>query len=231
MNNQNEDLKLIWLSHILAKNTPAYGGGDGFSIKHEKEINCGDSCNTVKLSFSNHLGSHVDAPRHFVDDGVTTESYEPNDWVFNKPIIIELEISDSEIITQEHIENICSEVDDADLVLIKTGFEKHRNERKYWETPPGYAPELASFLSSKFESFSAIGMDTISISSYQHRELGRAAHDAFLQNGFRIFEDLTLKALQNQTKLSKVIALPLRFDNSDGAPCSIIGWVHKNELD
>ena len=86
--NNNEDMKLIWLSHVLTKHTPAYGGGEGMRIEHEKQINCGDSCNTAKLAFSNHLGSHVDAPRHFIESGITTESYEPQDWIFIKPLVI-----------------------------------------------------------------------------------------------------------------------------------------------
>ena len=219
------NIKLVWLSHILTRDTPAYGGGKGLLIEKEKQISCGDSCNTAKLSFSNHIGSHVDAPCHFIEMGTTTDSYVPEDWVFTKPLIIHLDMNASEIVTIEHIENLCRNVDDADLVLLKTGFEIHRGNKIYWEKPPGYAPELAEFFISRFKSFAAIGMDTISISSYQHRELGREAHNAFLGKGLRIFEDLSLRELTKNTELSKVIALPLRFENSDGAPCSIVGWV------
>ena len=139
-----------------------------------------------------------------------------------------MDIRAAEVVTQKHIESLCSNIDDADLVLLKTGFEVHRESNEYWEKAPGYAPELADFLKQRFKSFRAIGMDTISISSYQHRELGHEAHNAFLRNGFRIFEDLALKDIQVDTVLSKVIALPLRFEHSDGAPCTIIGWVNDN---
>lgn len=225
MNKEQSKLKLLWLSHILSNNTPSYGGGEGGVIEDDKNISCGDSCNTAKLTFSNHLGSHVDSPRHFVENGVTTESYIPEDWVFEKPFVIHLNISASEIVTQEHIEIACAKVDDADLVLLKTGFETHRDTKKYWEEQPGFASELAEYLIGRFKSFTAIGFDTISISSYQHRELGRDAHKAFLNKGIRIFEDLSLESIEEATSLVRVIALPLRFENSDGAPCSVVGWV------
>lgn len=218
----------IWLSHILTKDTPVYGGdGEGVKIKLDKQIECGDSCNTTTLTFSNHLGSHVDAPRHFVSNGIATESYCPDDWIFNKPIILYVTAALSEIITVKHIENQCDSIDDADLVLIKTGFETYRGKNIYWESSPAYEAELADFLKGKFKSFRAIGMDTLSISSFQHRKLGRETHKAFLQKELRIFEDLSLKELNENINLRKVIALPLRFENSDGAPCSIIGWVDK----
>ena len=221
----NKVITPIWLSHVLSVSTPVYGNGVGLRVRTDKNIECGDSCNTVSLSLSNHLGSHVDSPRHFITSGATTETYQPDEWIFNKALIINLTIAPAEIITVKHIEKQCDDVFDADLVLIKTGFEIFRGDRKYWESAPAYSPELAVFLKNKFKSFTAIGMDTLSISSFQHRELGREAHKAFLQNEFRIFEDLSLKELNKNIKLRKVIALPLRFEHSDGAPCSIIGWI------
>jgi len=213
------------MSHPLSADTPVYAGGEGISIESEKNICCGDSCNTTKLTLSNHLGSHVDAPRHFIEEGKTTDSYEPSDWVFENPLVVHVEISDSEIINHNHIDKACAKVDDADFVLVRTGFEKYRGQKRYWENQPGYAPELADYLKNRFQSFTAIGMDTISISSCQHRDMGRETHRAFLGNGTRIFEDLSLAVLDKSMLVFKIVALPLRFENSDGAPCSMIGWV------
>ena len=87
---QNKAITPIWLSHVLSMNTPVYGNGVGLRVESDKKIECGDACNTVSLSLSNHLGSHVDSPQHFITNGATTESYQPDEWIFNKILIIHL---------------------------------------------------------------------------------------------------------------------------------------------
>ena len=77
----------------------------------------------------------------------------------------------------------------------------------------------------RFPSLRAIGLDTISISSFSHRDVGRAAHREFLNSGIRIIEDMKLKNIIEPSKLMRVIALPFRYLGSDGAPTTIIGEV------
>ena len=59
------------------------------------------------------------------------------------------------------------------------------------------------------------------------RELGRKAHRAFLSQDIRIFEDLHLLQLTSAMKINQVIAMPLRFENADGAPCTMIANIYK----
>lgn len=217
----------IWLSHVLSTETPVYGGGtEGFKSTPEKQICRGDSCNTIKLEFSNHLGSHVDAPQHFISTGMTIDEFIPGDWIFNKPLLIEIDVSDSELITEQHLQAVITKnVDDADLVLIKTGFEEFRREERFWKSAPGFSETIYDYLANKFASFNAIGMDTLSISSLSHRETGRKAHRVFLGAGIRIFEDLMLSNLNHKKKLHKVYAFPLRYEQGDGAPITMIGEI------
>jgi len=212
----------IWLSYTLSKNTPAYGDGDGFQIFPEKCISSGDSCNVSKLIFNNHLGSHVDAPRHFLTEGMSVDSYQPKDWIFSSPLLIDLPLSSAELISVNHLSPLLLESKyDCDLLLIRTGFESLRSERRYWESGPGLHPDLAAWLKCKFPSLRAIGMDWISVSSFQHRVEGRAAHRKLLGAVWRLFEDLSLGMVARGLSHS-VLALPLRIDGGDGAPCTNI---------
>ncbi|MCD4652235.1 MAG: hypothetical protein K8S56_10695 [Candidatus Cloacimonetes bacterium] len=73
--------------------------------------------------------------------------------------------------------------------------------------------------------FSAvIGMDFISVSSLRHREIGRSAHKSFLKLDILLIEDMSLSVLNSSCEIKEVIALPLRFSNADGAPCTVIGY-------
>ena len=215
----------IWLSHVLDESTPAYGGGNGFLASKEKVMCNGDSCNTSQLQLSNHIGTHVDAPKHFVDDAQSVESYEADEWVFTNPLVIDVNLEPGEIITVDVVDKlIASSCDDADLIMLRTGLEKFRNENIYWESSLGISPGLYHYFAERFKSFSAIGMDLISISSYQHRDMGREAHRVFLGNGIRIIEDMALSELNDKIEY-EVIVLPLRFSLADGAPVTAIARV------
>lgn len=215
----------IWISHILAQDTPAYGGGKSLGISHEKSLCAGDSCNAVRLDLHNHLGSHVDAPLHFIPDGQAVEAYPPEDWMFSRPLLVDLPLEGPVLITPDLLEpQLPPGVLAHDLLIIRTGFEQYRGEERFWKESPGLSATLAPWLQEKFSDLSAIGVDCISISSLQHREEGRHAHRALLGSGLRLFEDLALAALK-QHRLKQVIAMPLRFENADGAPCSIVAEV------
>ncbi len=214
----------IWLSHVTSDETPAYGGGSAFSTIPVKQMCCGDSCNTVELSLSNHIGSHVDAPRHFIAEAKTVEDYSVFDWIFEKPLLIDIPSDCVGIIEPEHLDSVMPEkVDDADLVLLRTVDPEKRNSDTYYKSQPGFSPDLCEYLESKFDSFNAIGLNAISISSFLHRNIGRLAHRAFLGSGIRIFEDLALFNIPDTAKLNKVIALPFRYRDADGSPVTVLG--------
>lgn len=215
----------IWLSHPLAPDTPSYGGGEGLELHSSKSMASGDSCNTAKLVFSNHLGSHVDAPRHFYSEGLTVDAYAPDEWIFSLPSLIDIPLNAPELITPEHLSAVLPHSSyDVDLLLIRTGFEGWRCDRRFWEAAPGLHPDLAAWLRVRFPRLRAIGVDCISVSSFQHREAGRAAHKALLGAGWRLFEDLALANL-SEGRIRSVIALPLRIAHGDGAPCTIIAEI------
>ncbi len=215
----------IWLSHVLAANTPAYGGGAGLSIGVEKSLARGDSCNTLHLALSNHLGSHVDAPRHFFIDGKAVTDYSPEKWMFRHPLLLDLRVDAGELVGVAHVEPLCTESGaSTDLLLLRTGMERVRTEETYWRESPGFSADLAPWLLDRFPLLAAIGLDTLSISSLCYRDEGRLAHRAFLGRDVRIFEDLALGAVSPGAFLESVIALPLRISDGDGAPCSVIAY-------
>ena len=215
----------IWLSHTLSETTPAYGGGRGLEITSDKQISRGDSCNTVQLTMPNHIGTHVDAPNHFVDQGKTVDQYTPQQWIFNKSLLIDVPITNTTVIDVDAIEAALgdSAVEDADLVLVRTGMEAYRNDARYWSQYPGFSPDLSKWFQQRFPSFSVIGTDTISISSTVHRDVGREAHQAFLSDGIRIIEDMALSYIIDAASLMKVIVMPMRCDGGDGAPVTVMG--------
>ena len=224
-------MSLVWLSHVLDSGTPLYAGANGISINSQKSIANGDSCNTSALNLPSHSGTHVDAPFHFLSDGKRISDFAPEEWVFKYSKIINIPAKPDQMIRTADIQKEISKDESIDLVLLKTGFERHRNKPTYWQNGPGISIELAQRLIKLFPKMKAIGMDCISVSSLKDRDQGRCVHQLFLQSGLRIFEDMALSAVGERDQLSQVIALPLRFLPGDGAPCSIVGYIQETHKD
>jgi len=214
----------ICLSYFLDENTPLYGGIKGITISEERSIEKGDTANTKKIQFNNHSGTHVDYPNHFFINGLTSEYYSPDYWVFKSPfLIIKDTIQDSIInLTNEEIESIPK---GTDFLIYKTGFGKFRGKESYWKNNPGFAPEVAEILRDNFPNLRALGMDFISLTAFQNRELGRHAHRKFLggDKPILLIEDMNLDLLESQPK--SLVCAPLLVKGLDGAPINIIAEI------
>lgn len=174
---------------------------------------------------SNHLGSHVDVPRHFVADGKAVDDYDIREWIFRRCCLADVRVATGVVITPADVEPYLKGCPDTDLLLLRTGFESKRGANEYWEDGPGCAPSLAGWLRERLPSIAALGIDSLSLSSRRHRELGRQAHRDFLGAAFRILEDLSLHALPLGNAVRVVIALPLYIEGADGAPCTVAAWL------
>lgn len=215
--------KTIFLSHFLSEETPGYGGSSGVKIRHVSKIADGASSNSQEWILSNHIGTHIDLPAHFDDCGQRLDAFQSDDWVFNKPFLLNINPSEGEILVLD--EKFKSIPMDVDFLIIKTGFQKYRNEAIYWQNNPGFSPKLAHWLRKERPNLKCLGFDFISITSYSNRPLGRMAHKAFLgidnQTGpLRVIEDMKLDELVTNPK--QVIVAPILVSNADGSQVTVI---------
>lgn len=214
--------KYIWLSHPLSEDTPLYGGMKDITILKSSSIQNGETVNSLSFSFPNHSGTHVDVPHHFFDYGKILTDYSPSFWIFSEPQLIDVPSADGYLVTPDDILNELR--DKTDLLLIRTGYEKYRNEARYWQKNPGLSRELAQQIRTNFPQIRAIGLDAISITSRLHRREGREVHREFLGSHYEsepivLIEDMSL--LNYTDSISQVIISPLMIENADGAPCTI----------
>lgn len=229
---------MLRLSHLISRDAPLYGDYSQVEILKTNDIQKGDSSNNSSLSLSSHSGTHIDAPFHFDSRGKTLDTYQPEFWLAERPYLIERKISPEEMITCDSWQSELSSIPaTADILLIKTGFERFRNpdnREVYIFNGPGIAPEVGLWL-RRNRSIKYIGFDFISLTSFQNRELGRIAHRAFLSaqpDGFTsvfdnppilIIEDMKLSELTTSPK--RVIVSPILFENADGAPVTVFAEI------
>lgn len=207
----------IFLSYFLSENTPTYGGAEGTIIfEQERSINRGDTSNNLKLIFPAHLGTHIDFPRHFSDDGKMCSDYTAAFWIFSKIGFIECRTDEVE----EHIGNLPVDIE---ILILKTGFGNKRGTSEYWSSQPIIPASLASILKKKFPSLRVFGFDLISLTSKLDRAEGKIAHIQFLlQNDILVLEDMDLRNLFSAP--DNLIIAPLQIEGADGVPCNVISY-------
>jgi arylformamidase len=222
--------KIIYLNHILNNSTPGYGNKIDIQIKSVRSISNGDTSNESHLNLGNHVGTHIDAPFHFDNDGITLDQMNADFWICTKPFLIYEPLRQKEICT---LSSIKSKLDDmpfeTDILLLKTNFEKFRTTPEiYGNENPILEPEIALYLRKNFR-LKFIGIDTISFGSRAHREMGRSTHKAFLykyddlNDPIFLIEDMALNLIQKSP--SSIFISPLLYEKADGAPCTILAEI------
>ena len=216
----------IYLSHPISNDTPLYGGANAINISQASSVQKGDTANTLNLSFPNHSGTHIDVPYHFFEDGKKLTDYDASFWTFHNPVCVDVSGKDGYLVRYDDVGDSINK--DTDLLLIRTGYEKYRSERKYWEKNPGLSSDLAKGLKENHPRIRAVGVDTISITSQLHRDDGRKAHRIFLSSFYGsdeivLIEDMSLNNYSNT--ISKIIISPLLIKNADGAPSTVFGFL------
>jgi kynurenine formamidase len=210
-----------FLSYTIDETTPAYGGGKGYVKRHIKDISNGDSCNTIEFTMPNHLGTHIDFPKHFSVAGKTLNDYEADFWIFKKAKVIDIVPSEDLLINEKRL-HLDSLEKDIELLFLRSGFESLRNSDTYFMKNPGLHSSLAKVFRERFPRLKAVGMDFISISSFKHRDEGRLAHKVFLLDAdILLIEDVKLSVMASN-KVYQVVGLPLMLAEADGVPITLI---------
>ncbi len=209
--------KIKFLSYFLNENTPAYGGEKGIiKIEPLRQISMGHTSNNSKFTFPSHIGTHIDFPYHFDNNGKKCDDYPPSFWIFNNVGFISCQVDQ----ILQSIELIPSNIE---LLILKTGFGKNRDKNIYWSNQPIISSELAKIFRLKFPNLRVFGFDLISLTSKIDRDEGKKAHEKFLiENHILILEDMNLKDLNDTPK--RVIISPFMVEGADGTPCTVISY-------
>jgi arylformamidase len=171
-------------------------------------IEKGSVCNVTRMAMSAHTGTHMDAPRHFVENGVTMEQM-PLDATVGRCRVIAIE--NTEAIRRVELEP--HDPQPGERLLFKT-----INSARCFQTDAFYddfvylANDGAKFLAER--RVRAVGVDYISIGGF-HKDLVRT-HLTILGAGIWVIEGLNLSAVEPGHY--ELICLPLLMPGADGAP-------------
>ena len=204
-------MKLIDVSVPLNAALPNYPGNTPFSLEAIKRIASGGSSNVSTLHMSAHTGTHVDAPRHFFDDGLGTEAL-ALDMLIGRARVIE--ITSRKGITAEDL--AASDLTEDVRVLIKT------HNSRLWGLPafqPDYIGVTESGARHLVEhGVKVVGVDYLSVEEF--KKPGAPAHHVLLGGGTIVIEGLNLRDVE--PGVYDMYCLPLLVVGSDGAPARVV---------
>lgn len=204
-------MKLIDISVPLDARLPTYPHNTPFSLEPIKRIARGDSSNVSTLHMSAHSGTHVDAPRHFFDDGPGTEAL-ALDMLIGRTRVIE--VTSRTGIAAEDLEPI--DLSEDVRVLIKTHNSTFWGSPVFHEDYVGVTDSAAKHLVA--HGIKVVGVDYLSVE--QFKNVGKPAHHVLLGAGTIVIEGLDLRDVE--PGIYDMLCLPLRIAGSDGAPARVV---------
>jgi kynurenine formamidase len=212
------DVKPIDLSLTISESIPSFPGSPIPQFISWSDIEH-DGYNLELLFLSSHTGTHLDAPYHFVKNGLKINQI-PLDRLMGKAILIKLKKSKNSTITKSDIqlfEKKNGKIPNNSSIFFYTSWQKNLKKENYFTENPGLDSSSAKYLVSK--KINLIGIDSPSI------DLGKdesfSVHHILSKNNILIVENL---ANLNKIKSKKFnfTILPLKLKNATGSPVRAI---------
>lgn len=204
---------IIDISVPLQSNMPTWPGSRGFRLEWTQCMEAGDEANVSRLDCGVHVGTHVDAPRHFVE-GATTVDQLPLETLIGPAVVGFL--PDADAVTVDHLKSL-DLPKDTERLLLRT-----RNSdlwaagvMEFKENFVALTPDAARWVVDR--GIPLIGVDYLSVQRYHD---GPAVHQILLGAGVVAIEGLDLSSVQPGEY--ELVCLPLRLVGAEGAPARAV---------
>jgi len=204
-------MKLIDVSLPLDATLPTYPSNTPFSLEAIQRRARGDNSNVSTLHMSAHSGTHVDAPRHFFDDGPGADLL-PLDMLCGRTRVIE--ITSRKTVSAEDLAAV--DLSEDVRVLIKTHNSRLWGDATFHTDYVGMSESGAKHLVE--HGVKVVGIDYLSVE--QFRTPGAPAHHVLLGAGTIVIEGLNLRDVE--PGIYEMYCLPLAIVGSDGAPARVV---------
>ena len=212
-------MKIIDLTHTVTNDMTIFPGGEQ-PDNHVISTVAINGWKETRLHMNSHNGTHMDAPAHVLEDGTTLDKIDVVNFVGMAALVDCTSVGEGEEIGLELIEKNKDIIDNAEFIIFKTNWSKYWNSDKYLGEYPIISDEVVDFIISSKKK--GIAFDTISVDPINSSTLPK--HHKILSNNILVFENLTnLDAVDNN--LFVFCALPLKFENADGAPIRAIAMI------
>ena len=210
-------MHILDLTHPLAPDMPVFPGTD----PPEFETGCTLAEHGFlerRITMFSHIGTHIDAPAHMVEGGWTLDMF-PVDQFFGRGCLYRHESPESGI-SVDHLRSLVDALQDADYLLIATGWDRYWGRPEYFASFPVLEPATAQWL-MQFQ-LKGVGLDVISADAIDSSSY--AVHHILFAHNCLIVENLKgLSALPADS--CHFQCLPLALPAADGSPVRAVAII------
>lgn len=207
-------MKPIDLTLTISKSIPSFPGSPTpqfISWSNLKE----DGYNLELLFLSSHTGTHLDAPFHFIKNGIKIDQISLG-RLMRKAILIKIKKSKNSPITKSDIiqfEKKNGSIPDKSSVFFFTDWQKNLKKDNYFTENPGLALSAATYLAQKKTNL--VGIDSPSIDLGKDKSF--SVHHVLSKNNILIVENLA-NLNKIKSKEFNFTILPLKLKDATGSP-------------
>ncbi len=219
----------IDLSHTLEEEMPAWPTHARFGKTLYEDYAAGDVARHYGLTMSEHTGTHMDAPLHFIPSGPAHYGADriPLDRLAGRAATIPvMGLGPGELLPAGRIQEWEDEhgrLEAGDRVLFRYGWDERWRTgpegRRFLENWPGLSGGAAEYLVGR--GVALVGCDTMAVDAGDTRE--NPAHHALLGNEVYVVENL--KNLDRLPPFCVFLALPLKIKDGSGSPVRAVALV------
>jgi len=214
------EARWIDLSHVLNEqlpNVPFFPSPRFRRVMSQPE----HPLNVTEIQMVVHLGTHVDAPRHFFSDGPAFHEI-PVERLHGPGVVWRINKGDYGIIDVADLEDARPRLQPGDILALDTGYAQHFGTPAY-DRHPSLSVAAAHWLVEQRIKLLAVDNVTPDL-AVNRREKGFAwpVHHVLLSQGVLVSEHLTnLSTLADGH--AEFMFLALNVQDSDGAPARVMG--------
>jgi arylformamidase len=186
-----------------------YPGNPEILIEPQQAISQGAGANVSRISFGSHTGTHVDAAKHFFDNGQTIDKIPPEKFL-GPAVLIAFDEPDRASVGADDLRS--RNVEGQKRVLIRTRNSRRLDNPEFDVKYVYLAPDGAEYLVSI--GVELVGVDYLSIEQFHSGH--HKTHRTLLKKDVVIIEGLDLS--EPAPGNYELVCLPLRLEGLDGAP-------------
>ena len=197
----------------LSNSVPVWPSGPPIRLESTPHLSRDKSytIHETLIQISSHMGTHIDAPYHFVENGKRLDEI-PLERLVGKATVFE--IPGVRSIGRRELSPL--KWDGVERVLFKTENSKHWQDGSFYEDFVYLEPEGAEFLAER--AVQLVGIDYLSIEKYKAEK--HLTHFTLLEKEIVVIEGLDLSRVGPGEY--SMVALPLNLLGTDGGPARVI---------
>lgn len=202
-------VKYVDISLPVSPALPTWPGAPPVAFERRLDIGRGDAVNDTNMFCNVHVGTHIDAPLHYLADGLSAADLPIDPFI--GPVVV-ADVSESDAITAATLASLALSPD-VERLLLRT-----RNSQWWADGVHEFRSDYVALTADAAQwivnhGIRLVGVDYLSVQRYQD---GPETHRILLGAGVIVVEGVNL--VDAPAGNYELICLPMKLVGVDGAP-------------